>query len=551
MRFSVTWRGPTIGVTGITAGDVLQPAPPGTALNAPPPQIFISGGQLGLPGHGACSPVPGVPCGIDVDALSFGVDDRLPVASSSRIGLLFSVDRYATGAPQSLGSPSVFSEHLVFEASADVYSTSWPGRLIPGGTVPTGANYLIVDGDGKQLLGGQGYARPGSGLLEPNDPAFGIPFSPFDRGDGLDALDLGSGVLGSGTRAFFSLAGGLNDPLDPVGSPQAPDSAAALGGVGGDIFAVSPGGAPFLYAASTTLGLDRGTRGVDDVDALFLVENGVQGYQRPQFDFEWEQNNVDFLVFSVRRGSRIVGTTDSRMGIPIVPGDLLVPPYVAGSPPGILVPAEALGLAVPSRTAGLSDDVTALDTDVKPFNDCNKNCTDDVLDLSSGASYDLDDDGIPDECQTVGEDFCTCPMPQSVCTNGDASAGCTNFTGMGGRLSVLGPVDAGDTFIMHAQNLPSGTVGLLVMGLSPSGPLDVGNGLLCVSGPGTKRIRPVVFGTDSGSVVIGPGVLASIAASGAAVPAPGDTRLFQVWYRDVGGPCGFSFNLTNGVALAF
>jgi hypothetical protein len=32
----------------------------------------------------------------------------------------------------------------------------------------------------------------------------------------------------------------------------------------------------------------------------------------------------------------------------------------------------------------------------------------------------------------------------------------------------------------------------------------------------------------------------------------GDTRRFQVWYRDpVGGPCGSAFNLTQGVEVSF
>jgi hypothetical protein len=34
--------------------------------------------------------------------------------------------------------------------------------------------------------------------------------------------------------------------------------------------------------------------------------------------------------------------------------------------------------------------------------------------------------------------------------------------------------------------------------------------------------------------------------------APGDQRFFQGWYRNpVGGPCGSTFNLTNGWALTF
>ncbi len=31
----------------------------------------------------------------------------------------------------------------------------------------------------------------------------------------------------------------------------------------------------------------------------------------------------------------------------------------------------------------------------------------------------------------------------------------------------------------------------------------------------------------------------------------GDVRRFQGWYRDPAGPCGFGFNLTNGVEVTF
>ena len=33
--------------------------------------------------------------------------------------------------------------------------------------------------------------------------------------------------------------------------------------------------------------------------------------------------------------------------------------------------------------------------------------------------------------------------------------------------------------------------------------------------------------------------------------APGDTRYFQVFYRDNNGPCGSGFNLTSGLQITF
>jgi hypothetical protein len=45
-----------------------------------------------------------------------------------------------------------------------------------------------------------------------------------------------------------------------------------------------------------------------------------------------------------------------------------------------------------------------------------------------------------------------------------------------------------------------------------------------------------------------------IASSGPGVRVgfpPGQTRYFQGWYRNPGGPCGTGFNLTNGLGITF
>ena len=89
-HFSIDYKGMTIAVpaTGsgipITEGDLLAPGTPGM-LPAfgplPPPMIFISGGfgppapGLGLPRHPGCiGHLPAIPCGVEVDALSYGMD---------------------------------------------------------------------------------------------------------------------------------------------------------------------------------------------------------------------------------------------------------------------------------------------------------------------------------------------------------------------------------------------------------------------------------------------------------------------------------------------
>lgn len=71
------------------------------------------------------------------------------------------------------------------------------------------------------------------------------------------------------------------------------------------------------------------------------------------------------LLFSVRRGSALIGTIDAILGKPIEEGDILVP--FAFSTPGIFIPAEAIGLATLRTNGavgtfqGFGDDLDGLD----------------------------------------------------------------------------------------------------------------------------------------------------------------------------------------------
>ncbi|MBN2473053.1 MAG: PEP-CTERM sorting domain-containing protein [Pirellulales bacterium] len=124
---------------------------------------------------------------------------------------------------------------------------------------------------------------------------------------------------------------------------------------------------PQIYAPAAMLGLDRiAGPDSDDLDALALCDNG---------DGEF-QPGVDFLLFSVRRGSAIIGTPDLS-GIPIEEGDLLIDAFTGtgglapiGAPPMVLVAAEWMGLAT-VRSGGVThqgrgDDLVALDVVPEP-----------------------------------------------------------------------------------------------------------------------------------------------------------------------------------------
>jgi len=181
------------------------------------------------------------------------------------------------------------------------------------------------------------------------------------------------------------------------------------------IVKVAPGpGAPVLYAPAAALGLDLvpgAGRGSDDLDALILVENGIAGYQPSTSPFlpfpDWCRTDEppDMLLFSVRRGSAVIGAPDSIWGAPIAAGDVLVPPVPGGASPfpGIYYPAESLGLTTVVRGGPAptkypyDDDLDALDNSP----DCNRNGYPDSMDIARGVSSDLNFNGIPDECESL------------------------------------------------------------------------------------------------------------------------------------------------------
>jgi hypothetical protein len=373
LTFSIDFQGPTIGVPegfgsglAIDEGSILTPQPPGPpGPNMPvpgpialPPGIVVPSGAGGL-GITPTAAVP--PAYVELDALSYGLDKGPE--------LYFSVDEFAIGDPGAAWpAPSVTSEGAAAgasnEASADVFRylgnvPAAPVNIvvpIASGTGP--GNIDVIDGDGVPPFGG-----PGSGLVEPNPPT---PGQWPDPGDNLDAVDIDSNVDVLGAAIYFSLDCSYPDPIEvPVGGAPPPNTGTALanGFVGGDVLVVPAPGQPMvLYATANQLGLDltfTGAFNVDDLDALALWDNGDMQYTP----------GVDIILFSVRRGSAVVGAADSFSGVPISEGAVIVPPVIGGvSPfPAILVPAEALGLATTRSQTGLqNDELDALDVIPEP-----------------------------------------------------------------------------------------------------------------------------------------------------------------------------------------
>ena len=130
---------------------------------------------------------------------------------------------------------------------------------------------------------------------------------------------------------------------------------------------------------------------------------------------------------------------------------------------------------------------------------------------------------------------------------GGASEGCANSTGAGSELSGSGSASiAAADLVLSAANAIPGQPGLFFQGdidVNGGNGLVFGDGLRCC-GTNVVRLQVVVPGAGGGA-----STSIDIAARGGVVA--GDTRCYQYWYRDPGGPCGGGFNLTNAYDITW
>jgi hypothetical protein len=562
VSFSIEWHGPTVGQPSSTGGtltteaDILLPALGVPAFGPQPrPQIFLTGGQLALSGYQHClGHQGGTPCGIEVDALSYGTDGEFR-CNDSAAHLYFSVDEQAVGSNLSALTPSVRSEAAlgVRDVSSDVFVSLDlpPGPLPPNAVLPE--NVGTIDGDGLAIGSGPHYR--GVGLKEPNPPG-----TPPDQGDNLDALDL-SPLPPPNGFVYFSLDAAFIDPV--LGIPNS-GSAAAHGVPAAAVLKKQVSGPTFsIYAAPSQLGLDLFGPGTDDLDALILSENGDGIFEPSQQPCDWVAPGpgllggpTDMLLFSVRRGSALIGMPDSIFGLPIEPGDVLTTPKVGGlSPfPGIYIAAEDLGIAtLRSGQAGVTigDELDAMASRRVPYFDCNNNGVEDSVDIAQGSSADANNNSIPDECERGWNRYCQCTSGLGPCSNDDATAGCANSTGGGASLDASGTTSwEADDLLLTATNMPTYKLGLFLISSSQAQAV-LGDGLRCIGSP-FHRFGSFNSGA-TGAFTKGPGIIASACAS---LPSAycihiGSTWNFQVWYRNLTGPCGGGSNLTNGMQVTF
>jgi hypothetical protein len=177
------------------------------------------------------------------------------------------------------------------------------------------------------------------------------------------------------------------------------------------------------------------------------------------------------LIFSVRRGSAVIGKPDSIFGFPIEPGDLLIPPVAGGVSP---FRASSSRPRTSARDGALGhrrmfgDDSSA------------RRRRGDRIRLQrqrrrglgrhrDGRLVDSNMNGIPDECEGDVAVICRCPALSAPCDNPDPSAGCANSTGNGGLLAASGSTSlAAANLVLVASNLPTSKTGLFYMGTQPA-----------------------------------------------------------------------------------
>ncbi len=575
--FSLDYHGPLIGTPTIggplTHGDLLVRSGQSVFGPALPPDILYNGGQVGLPGYSGCVGVQGgIPCPVEIDAMSYGFDRILTPDPLDTYAVYFTVDEYAEGDPSLLAGPpgNLRTEAQAFDSSGDVYTSGLlqPGPIPIPSPGPGRRNHILFDGDGQPT--GIGPFAPSLGLVEPNDPNLGLPGALQDTGSHVDAITAQQPVNPLLQTLYFSVDGPGSDTTFGY---QHTGTNGSLGFSPGDILA-SQNGVISLFIPFDQLGLGM----FDDVDALIFHDNGNGVYDPWLAMFDWVPTfptpgpgtlampgppPSDLLLFSVKRGSPLVGTLDAS-GTIIEEGDLLLPPPGGSGLPLIYVPGEAMGLKTGRSFPGERGDDLSGATILglgETFLDCNSNGVEDGVDIALGTSTDTNLNGVPDECEPPGAAWCFCTPAVDPCANDYAAGGCENVTGVGGILDGTGSSSLFlDDLVLTSTQLPTNNFALTFVGQGATS-VTLGNGVRCVDSGGSSSLyRRPISATGPGGMCVESDIV-GWSCTDPLLPAAacimlGSTWSFQTWYRDnIGvvnlGPCGMGSNLTNAWEVTF
>ncbi len=151
-----------------------------------------------------------------------------------------------------------------------------------------------------------------------------------------------------------------------------------------------------------------------------------------------------------------------------------------------------------------------------------------------------------------GNPYCygfSCP-----CGNDDASAGCRNSLGAGAMVTGQGSTSvSSDDLVLTVTGLPTNSSGRFYMGAGLTN-VPFGDGLLCAGSGGYGQFRfPGTLAGNAGTFTLGPGLVSHAAAhfGPTGQMTPGFTWHFQVWYRNLVGPCGSGFNTSTAYSVTF
>ncbi len=151
----------------------------------------------------------------------------------------------------------------------------------------------------------------------------------------------------------------------------------------------------------------------------------------------------------------------------------------------------------------------------------------------------------------IGTPYCFGDGSATPCPCGNSGGprqGCANSTGQGVEVFAHGSQSiVADDLMFTCEGMGGSQPALLFAGTTQPGlasGLVFGDGLRCTGGQ-VQRLG-ITQSDDCGQASWGGGLLA-----GSNLLA-GDTRFYQVWYRDPdNGPCGSSFNTSNAISLTF
>lgn len=181
--------------------------------------------------------------------------------------------------------------------------------------------------------------------------------------------------------------------------------------------------------------------------------------------------------------------------------------------------------------------------------DCNANGVADLVDVLSGLSQDVNRNRVPDECELMpGTLYCFGSNDGIECPCGNQGGddeGCVNSTGQGAHLAAAGsPSISANDLVLHGVQLPPNVSSTL---FAANGQISAGmafaDGKLCAFGS-IQRL--------STRGINGYGMVSFPVPHDIGQWEAGDTRDFQIWYRDqAAGPCGAGSNLTNAIQITF